>query len=448
MLSRPLRIALINNLYPPYIVGGNEMLAHNVVQALRTRGHTVHVLTGRGSDLPDDGFTHQALDIDLEQKAAIFLGGLPLTWQRAWNWHLYNHRSKLGVETALKSIVPDLVIAWNMYMASAAPLLAARRLPWPVIAHPADKWLLYTLNDLRPLVPAGTRIKRLAVNTVRATVQPILRAQARPDYILAVSEFIRRLHTEAGYDPAQSIATWLGVDAETFAPTPHPYPQGRPWRLVFAGQLWSGKGPQVALQALALLRARPELPPATLDIYGSGAEGYRALLTTEIERLGLGDAVTMHGFAPQAAVAEAFQTGDAYLFCSIWDEPFSGGLLEAMATGLPVIATTAGGTPEAVRHEQNGLLVPPDDARALADAIARLMTEPELHARIGAQGAADVQARWTFPRYIDRLERLYTAIVNGHQPGKPIALSPFAATLFDEAPAATPPLAPPAAESA
>ncbi|MGL4651325.1 MAG: hypothetical protein ACRC1H_18105, partial [Caldilineaceae bacterium] len=63
MSPRPLRIALINNLYPPYIVGGNEMLAHNVVQALRARGHTMHVLTGRGRNLPDDGFTHQALDI-------------------------------------------------------------------------------------------------------------------------------------------------------------------------------------------------------------------------------------------------------------------------------------------------------------------------------------------------------------------------------------------------
>jgi glycosyltransferase involved in cell wall biosynthesis len=429
-----MRIALINNLYPPYIVGGNEMLAHNVVQALRARGHTLHVLTGRGRNLPDDGFTHQALDIDLDQKEGIFLGGLPLTAQRAWNWHLYNARTRKGVDAALRDIVPDLVIAWNLYMASAAPLVAARRLPWPVIAHPADKWLLYTLNDIRNLVPAGSRPKRWALTAVKNLVQPILRAQARPDYILAVSEFIRRLHTAAGYDAERSIATWLGVDVETFAPVVHPYPQKRPWRLIFAGALWHGKGAQVAVNAMALLRQNPDLPPCTLDIYGDGAEGFHTFLQGEIARLDLGDVVTLHGFAPQADLANAFRTGDAYLFCSIWDEPFSGGLLEAMATGLPVIATTAGGTPEAIRDGENGLLVPPDNPPALADAITRLMRDPVLHSRLGQTGAADVQSRWSFSRYVDRLERLYTAIVEGHQPGRPIALAPLAPGLFDPLP--------------
>jgi glycosyltransferase involved in cell wall biosynthesis len=443
MTDRPLRIALINNLYPPYIVGGNEMLAHNVVQALRSRGHTVHVLTGRGRDLPSDGFTHPALDIDLDQKEGIFLGGLPLTAQRAWNWHLYNERTRQGVTQALKQIEPDLVICWNLYMASAAPLIAARRLPWPVIAHPADKWLLYTLNNIRALVPAGTRAKGWMLDGVRALVQPVLRSLARPDYILAVSEFIRRLHTEAGYDAERSIATWLGVDVDVFAAAPHPFPEGRPWRLIFAGQLWSGKGPQVAVQAMAILRERGDLPPMHLDLYGGGAEGFRTFLAGEVERLGLGDVVTLHGFAPQAALADAFRAADVYLFCSIWDEPFSGGLLEAMATGLPVIATTAGGTPEAIRDGENGLLVPPDDPQALADAIARLMHEPELHQKLGRAATDEVNARWSFSRYVDRLERLYTEIVAGHRPGAPIALTPIAPTLFDPWPPDTNPDGPP-----
>ena len=125
--TRPLSLAYIVNLYPPYIVGGNELLAQQVITALRARGHTVHVLTGRGRDLPDDGYTHQALDLDLDQKEAIFLGGLPLTLRRLVDWHLYNGRSAQGVRAALEAIKPDVTIAWNLYMASAAPLVAARR---------------------------------------------------------------------------------------------------------------------------------------------------------------------------------------------------------------------------------------------------------------------------------------------------------------------------------
>jgi glycosyltransferase involved in cell wall biosynthesis len=422
----PLNIALIVNLYPPYIVGGNEILARDVACALRERGHMVHVLTGRGRDLPTDGFTHGVLDIDLERKEDTFLGGLPLTIGRVVRWHLFNRASYRGVRFALERLQPDLTIAWNLYMASAAPLIAARRFSAPVVAHPADKWLLYSLNNLTALVPGSTTTSRFAMRQLQRWVQPVLRRRARPDYILAVSEFIRGLHTRAGYPASQSLATHLGVHTATFARKTHRFPgsspKGRPWRLIFTSQLWWGKGPQVAVEAVRLLRQRRDLPDVTLDIYGSGTDHFVGHLSRLIDQAGLSRAVRLHGFVPQRELAAAYYSHDLNLFCSIWDEPFSGGLLEAMATGIPTIATTAGGTPEAVVHERNGLLVPPDDAQALADAAARLMTDPALYERVGDQAGQDVRSRWSFDGYIDRLENVYTRIVQGHRRGKPMDL--------------------------
>ena len=334
--TRPLTLAYIVNLYPPYVVGGNELLAQQVIAALRTRGHTVHVLTGRGRNLPDDGYTHQALDIDLDQKEAIFLGGLPLTLRRLVDWHLYNGRSAQGVHAALAAIRPDVTIAWNLYMASAAPLAAARRAARPVIAHPADKWLLYMADDIRTLVPATTWANRLALDAIHALVQPALKRMSKPDYILAVSEFIRGLHTAAGYAPAQSRATWLGIEPAQFPFSPHAHPgRERPWRLMFAGQLWAGKGPQVAVQAVRRLRDTPGAPPFTLDVYGGGAANFVDHLRRTADELGVADAVTLHGFVQQAQLAQEFRTHDAYLFCSIWDEPFSGGLLRRWRRASP-----------------------------------------------------------------------------------------------------------------
>jgi glycosyltransferase involved in cell wall biosynthesis len=86
------------------------------------------------------------------------------------------------------------------------------------------------------------------------------------------------------------------------------------------------------------------------------------------------------------------------------------------------VATTAGGTPEAVRDKVNGLVVPPNDPVALADAIARYMREPALYERVGAQAAQEVQAKWGFDAYLDRLECVYRAIVAGHRPGAPVAI--------------------------
>lgn len=431
--STTLRIALINNLYPPYVVGGNELLARDVVMRLRARGHEVHVLTGRGRDLPQDGYTHAALDYSLEDKTGLFLGGLALTAKRVIDWHLYKPHTEAMVRQTLERIQPDLVICWNLGMASAAPLVAARKGNAPVVAHPADKWLLYSLSDIGALVPANSLPQRAYIGGLREVVQPLLRQVARPDYILTVSEFIRGLLLDAGYPAAQSAATWLGIDTETFAWRPHAHPgMERAWRLVYAGQLWAGKGPQVAVEAMRLLRERPGLPPATLEIYGGGAENFKTWLQEQIDAKGVADCVTMMGHAPQSELVKAFQQSDLYLFCSIWDEPFSGGLLEALATGLPTIATTAGGTREAIESGRNGMLVAPDDPVALANAIERMMRQPDLYTRMGIQAAVDVRQMWRFEQYIDRLEALYRAIVAGHRKGAPIDLQAAAQRVLAE----------------
>lgn len=412
-----LRLAIIVNLYPPYVVGGNEILARDVVEALRGRGHAVHVITGRGRDLPADGFTHGVLDLDLERKEDVFLGGLPLTAARALRWHLYHRASGRAVRRMLHELRPQLTVAWNLYGASMAPLAAARSFPWPVVAQPADRWLLWGLRDLGAVVSARKAIPRLALWLTRRFVQPLLYRRACPHYVLAVSEFIRRLHVRAGFPAAQSCATYLGVHVEAFPEPQRSFPSGRPWRLVFAGQLWEGKGPHVAVEALARLRGRGR-HDVELDLFGGGSAGFVAHLEQRIQDHGLGGVARLKGHVSRERLAREFREHDAYLFCSTWDEPFSLGLLEALCAGLPTIATTAGGTPEALQHERNGLLVPPADGEAMANAVERLMNDPSLYLRLGREAAADVRRRWRFDGYISRLERIYAAIVAGHGPGR------------------------------
>jgi len=411
-----LRLAVIVNLYPPYVVGGNEILARDVVDALRARGHAVHVITGRGRELPADGFTHGVLDLDLDRKEDVFLGGLPLTASRVLRWHLYHAASGRSVGRVLRGLKPQLTVAWNLYGASMAPLAAARRFAFPVAAQPADRWLLWGLRDLSPVVPASRPLSRLALRLVRRFVQPLLDRRARPHYVLAVSEFIRRLHVDAGFAAPQSCATHLGVHVEAFPEARRGVPAGRPWRLVYAGQLWEGKGPQVALEALARLRERGAA--VELDVFGGGSSGFVAHLRQRIGERSLAGCVRLRGFVPRETLAREFRDRDAYLFCSTWDEPFSLGLLEAMCAGLPTIATATGGTPEAVEHERNGLLVPPGDADALALAVTRLMDDHALCHRLGREAAADVRRRWRFDQYVSRLEHVYAAIVAGHGPGR------------------------------
>jgi hypothetical protein len=88
-----MHLAFVTNLYPPYVVGGNEMLCDEVVQALRARGHQVSVLCGRGRDLPRHPGLRGALDLDLDRKEDTFLGGRVPTPVEAVRRHLFSPAS-------------------------------------------------------------------------------------------------------------------------------------------------------------------------------------------------------------------------------------------------------------------------------------------------------------------------------------------------------------------
>ncbi len=407
-MNGPLRLAIVVNLYPPYIIGGNEVLAHDVVVALRERGHTVHVITGRGRLLPDDGLTHQALHLDLDRKEDVFLGGLSPTFRRLVAWHLYEPRTARKVAAALAGIRPDLVIAWNLFGASLAPIAAARAAGCPVLAQPADRWLVNGLYDFGAVAPG--RISS-AARVLAWVGQVWLRRQATPDRVFAVSEFVRGLHTRRGFPERRSRATYLGVPTRRFPESRRSHPRRGPWRLVFAGQLWEGKGPDVAVAALREIRSRASAPAASLDIFGTGTADYLAHLRDVIASSGQTDHIALRGKVSREQLALEFREGDVFLFCSTWDEPFSSGLLEAMSTGLPCVASRTGGTPEAIIDGDNGLLVPPRDPGALADAIFALQNDEQLFLRVSRNAARDVRARWSFDGYIDRLEAGYREVI-------------------------------------
>ena len=93
-------------------------------------------------------------------------------------------------------------------------------------------------------------------------------------------------------------------------------------------------------------------------------------------------------------------------------------ILEAMAAGLPIVATDVAGIPDMVRHEQEGLLIPPGDVTALAEAIMRLLGSPELRHAMGRRGAERVVAEYDLPRGVENWERLYRSLLKNTSSGQ------------------------------
>jgi glycosyltransferase involved in cell wall biosynthesis len=114
----------------------------------------------------------------------------------------------------------------------------------------------------------------------------------------------------------------------------------------------------------------------------------------------------VHFLGIRSDVPDLLQAADLFALTSV-SEAASLTLLEAMASGLPVVVTDVGGNPEIVRHEQEGLLVPRGDAIATAAACRRLLEDPMSAAAMGAAGRARVEERYQLSRTIDRYLQLY-----------------------------------------
>ncbi|MBM3149983.1 MAG: glycosyltransferase family 4 protein, partial [Chloroflexi bacterium] len=130
---------------------------------------------------------------------------------------------------------------------------------------------------------------------------------------------------------------------------------------------------------------------------------------------GLGHRVVMAGYRED--IPEVLAAMDVLANSPRSREGLSVAILEALAAGRPVVATRVGGIPEIVLDGETGLLVAPEDPRALADAVVRLVSDRELAARLCANAVRLVRDRFTFERMVEGNERVYTSIVSG-RPGR------------------------------
>ena len=159
----------------------------------------------------------------------------------------------------------------------------------------------------------------------------------------------------------------------------------------------------VACAIRAFARLRESLPTATMSIAGSGPE--RQALETLAGRLGIGDAITFTGRIDRDAIAELYRGADIALNPTRVDN-MPNSVLEAMASGLPVVSTNVGGVPYMLEHERTGLLVPAGDDAAMAAALQRLSTDVALRRRLAAAGIEEA-SRYAWPRVRDQWLALY-----------------------------------------
>jgi glycosyltransferase involved in cell wall biosynthesis len=241
--------------------------------------------------------------------------------------------------------------------------------------------------------------------TLQARAFEIHRRDARP-LLEAILPFAGRVITNSRYnhdlltERARDVR-WVhnGVDLDRF--TPVPPPAGGPIRLLSVGRLVRKKGFVGLVEVVATLRG--EGYDVVLEIIGGADRDLDADTPWRIEaaraRLGLGDSVHLLGERPfDEVLAGLGRAHVVVLNCTVapdGDQDVTPNvLLESMAMERPVVATDVGAVSELVEDGVTGIVVPPDDPARLADAIARLLADSALRARMGRAGRARAEARF------------------------------------------------------
>jgi glycosyltransferase involved in cell wall biosynthesis len=199
--------------------------------------------------------------------------------------------------------------------------------------------------------------------------------------VACISEFGRqqamRFSDEAHWHKLKVVR--CGVNPGLYAAEPAPEHTGRD--LLFVGRLEERKGVNFLLEAVALLNARGS--NVRLKIVGSGPQ--KEALQRQTEALSLEAVVTFAGTKDEAGVAEALRHADLLVAPSL-SEGLPVVIMEALASGVPVVASAVDGIPELVRDGETGCLVPPSDQQALADGVKQLLADPYLRQRMGDAG--------------------------------------------------------------
>jgi len=291
----------------------------------------------------------------------------------------------LGVP-ALPSVVEaladgryDLVHVCSPGPAGLGALLVAKATDRPVVASHHTELAQYA--GLRSGDASLERFANVALGAFYAQADRVLSPSAASDDALAALGV-----------PRERIGRWdRGVDLTRFSPTLRTRAADGRVRVLYAGRLTKEKG--VDLLADAFLAARARDPRLELVLAGGGPE-------EDALRARLGSAVTFLGWLEGAELARAFADADLFLFCSQTDT-FGQVVLEAQASGLPVVAVDAGGPAELIADGRSGLLCPPD-AATLAAALAGLAASRAARDRL-ARGARAAAAERSWDAALARL---------------------------------------------
>jgi phosphatidylinositol alpha-mannosyltransferase len=377
-----MRIGVVTQAYYP-VLGGVTEHVWNLGTELLRRGHDVTVVTGAARDADDRGLRVLRLGVQIPVVSNGANVHLTCGWDLGGALREIERRERFDVVNIHSPLDPVL------------PLVASRAMRTPKVGTH------HSARDTRSAADVVPALFRRALSEAAAAIERHVAVSSN------AAAFVLRYLPEVRFDVVPN-----GIDTRRFSPDVSPLAEydDDVFTILFVGRLDPRKGARYLFHALPYLEAA--LDRYRVVVVGSG--WMHPYYRSHIPR-GLRHRVTFAGNATPEDVPRFYRTADVYCSPATGNESFGIVLLEAMASGTPVVASDIGGYRSVVDSGNDGLLVPPCNPQEIAGALIRLAGDADLRRRMGVAGRMKAE-NYTWTRQVDRLIPIFEAAAGTRLP--------------------------------
>ena len=386
-MARPIRVLMVVRLFYPWI-GGTERQAHKLGKMLAEKGVEVRLVTGWWFRSTPQGEIIDGISVFRNQTLWEFFGIRGLRkfggylYILSLFWHLWRRQADY-----------DLIHVHGLNYHTFAAVLAGRWCNRKTLTKLANSGAASDINKMRQ-------------NRQLALAQYMLPTALKCDRFVALNTQVVRELTRAGVPAQKIIELANGVEIDEIKAKTD-YALHHPARLIYVGRLHQQKGLNILMVAFQKLLQQQPQRQLCLQLVGDGP--FRAELERLTDRLVLTQHVEFVGETDQ--VFQYLRMADIFVLPSNV-EGLSNALLEAMASGLPVVVSNIPGNAEVVTDGKNGLLFAPGEPNALAQCLHGLVEQPNLRARLGTTARQVVKDKYSLTAIADRYIALYQEMLS------------------------------------
>jgi glycosyltransferase involved in cell wall biosynthesis len=412
--TQALRILICSSFFPPHYLGGAELIAYKQAKLLQQMGHDVRVFSGR---LGGHWFRPQRVKHEhgTFQITRVSLSAQDISGT-SWDFNSPDIRHEFC--RTLDDFAPDIVHFHNIVGLSIGMLDECydRQIPTVMTLH--DYWGICFKNTLLKNNDNICKQGGLVCLDCRETLAGrlplpspvrnahILLALRQVDRLITPSRYVAERYAANGVPGDKITVIQNGIDVENFAPGQR---GTAGLTLGFIGHLGKHKGLEVLLHALTLM----DTSKVRLLVVGTGEDAER--LQTFCHERGLDAYVTFYGHVENRRIATIYRQIDVLVVPSVWPENSPVTITEAMASGIPVIASDVGGIGELVDDGVTGYLIPLRDSLAIAERVGRFLARPELLKTMGEKARVKIQA-YQMQQQVERIVDVYRQIITERPP--------------------------------